>query len=123
MMTDREDLVKRSLATRGEESDESGAARRKSRFMASIANLKTDPAERARIERIAADAGIADRAGNVPRVASANVPPRRADSDDLDPPGGARNRNRPIRRPVRRVSDFLAWVGGGFAAILEHMPQ
>lgn len=122
-MADREDLVKRSLATPGEEAIESGAARRKSRFMASIADLKTDPAERARIESIAAEVGIADRAGNAPRAASTAVPLRRTDRDDLDPPDSARNRNRPIRRLIKRTGDFLTWVGGGHAAILEHLPQ
>src|SRR4051812_31450641 len=97
MMTDREDLVKRSLATPGEEANESGAARRKARLMASISSLKTNPAERARIESIAVDVGIADRAGNAPRAGSATAPPRRADHEDLDLPVSTRDRNRPAR--------------------------
>ena len=44
MMTDRDDdPVKRSLAMRCEEAGKNGAARRKARFMASIANLETIP--------------------------------------------------------------------------------
>ncbi|HET9970382.1 MAG TPA: DUF4407 domain-containing protein [Streptosporangiaceae bacterium] len=52
------DLVRRSLATAGEEADEKGTARRKARFKASIAALETDPAERARIDSIAASVGL-----------------------------------------------------------------
>jgi hypothetical protein len=52
------DLVRRSLATAGEEADEKETARRKARFEASIAALEADPEERARIDSIAASVGL-----------------------------------------------------------------
>ncbi len=74
MMTDRNDLVKRSLAMRCEEAGKNGAARRKARFMAAIANLETDLAERARVESIAVDAGIVDQADHVPHIGEDEKP-------------------------------------------------
>ena len=59
-----DNLVERSLAMLGEETDEIWAASRKARLMASIANLKTDAGEQTRIDSIAADAGIEAAGGD-----------------------------------------------------------
>jgi len=52
-----DDLVIRSLASTDSEATE-GAERRRARFQASLAAIDTDAGERARIDRIAAEAGI-----------------------------------------------------------------
>jgi len=69
-MTDHDDLVARSLASLGEEAGEGAAERRKDRFKAAIARLKTDAAEMARIDAIAAVADIEDLTDEPPSAAS-----------------------------------------------------
>jgi hypothetical protein len=55
-----DDLVTRALAFTDPE-DTAGAERRKARLQATLAAMEADPAERARINRIAAAAGITDQ--------------------------------------------------------------
>lgn len=55
-----DDLVSRALAFTDQEAA-AEAERRKARFEATLAAIETDPEERARIDRIAADAGITDQ--------------------------------------------------------------
>lgn len=55
-----DDLASRALAFTDPEAA-TGAERRKARLQATLAAIETDPAERARIDRIAADAGITDQ--------------------------------------------------------------
>lgn len=59
-MTDHDDLVNRTLTSLGEEAAAGTAERRRARFKSAIARLKTDATEMARIDAIAADAGIED---------------------------------------------------------------
>ena len=74
-----DDLVERSLAMLGEETDEIWAAGREARLMASIANLKTDSGEQARIDGIAAQAGIeTDEGDDAPLGDPGNVAPPQA---------------------------------------------
>lgn len=58
-----DDLVTRSLAYSPSDRAD-GAERRKASFQASLAALEADPAERARIDRIATEAGITDQDDN-----------------------------------------------------------
>ena len=62
MMNDNDDLVIRILASAYPEAPE-GSERRRTRFKVSLAAIETDPRERDRIDRIAAEAGIADQGG------------------------------------------------------------
>jgi hypothetical protein len=55
-----DDLVSRAFASADQEAAE-GAKRRRARFEASLAAIQADPGERARIDSIAAEAGIADQ--------------------------------------------------------------
>jgi len=117
------DLMRRSLRMAREEADEEGAARRKARFEASIAKMETDPAERARIDSIAAAVGIADKADN-----SGPVAPRKVPTSGL-----ARIMKHGLRRPcwtpkqrklATRVGDFPTWLGGGGdTGLLAQMPE
>jgi chromate transport protein ChrA len=115
------DLIRRSLATAGEEADEKGAAQRKSRFEASIAKMETDPAERDRIDSIAAAAGIPDRVGNAGpstayRMAAGGI------TRILKHRPGRRHQPPKLQRRATRVGDFLAWLGGGDTALLAKIP-
>jgi hypothetical protein len=130
-----DDLVERSLAMLGEETDGIRAADRKARLMASIANLKTDAAEQARIDRIAADAGIeADEGDSAPAAAPGYVAPPQAQPGDLYTTGSSvpvwwkrvhRRLLRSLRerKAIKRAGDYLAWLGGADKALLEQVPQ
>ena len=117
------DLMRRSLRMAGEEADGEGAARRKARFEASIAKMETDPAERARIDSIAAAVGIADKADN-----SGSEEPRKVPTSGLTRvmKHGLRHprRTRKQRKLATRVGDFLTWLGGGGdKGLLAQMPE
>jgi hypothetical protein len=128
-----EDLVERILAMSGEEADEGAAARRKARLLASIATLKIDSVERARIDVIAARAGMAHRLDEEPSGVSGDTAPPQPRRGH---PGSAgsivralkrmlpRFRRTPTERTtIARGGDFLAWLGGGDKALLEQLPE
>jgi excisionase family DNA binding protein len=75
-MTDHDDLVTRNLASLGEEADGGAAERRKDRFKAAVARLKTDTAEMARIDAIAAGTDIEDLTDEPPSATSVAPRPR-----------------------------------------------
>jgi excisionase family DNA binding protein len=63
-MNDHDDPVTRLLDCLGKEPGASGTLRRKARFYAAIARLKTDPVRAHHVDAIAAEAGINDFASD-----------------------------------------------------------
>ena len=125
-MTDHDDLVTRRLEVEvsGEEGSAGAVERRKARFRAAIARLKTDAVERGRIEAIAASADAADLADAPPSAADAtlqsgwrNLLPRNLRGEDAAnelPPSGSTTRNTLWRQPVDGLPR-----GGAAVACLE----
>jgi excisionase family DNA binding protein len=126
-MTDHDDLVTRSLASLGREGGEGAAERRKDRFRAAIARLKTDTTEMARIEAIAAGADVEDLTDEPPSATSTAPRPRwlklvsrSRHGEDLtdEPPSATSAAPRPRwRQPVAGIP-----LGGAAAICLESEP-
>jgi hypothetical protein len=124
-----DDLLARSLAIASQEASESRTARRKAYLMTSIARLHDDPAEQARIQAIAIQAGIADDTGSS-SLAPGRRTRARAPRSTLGRAGaqiqqwwrGIR-RARQERGIIGSASGFLTWLGGGDKTLLAGVPH
>ena len=124
------DVVERVLALPGEEPDAHGAARRKAWLADALTRLRADPAEQARIEAIAIQAGIADHDLQAPREGHELRP---AWLDELDLTDSADQAWQQVDQELRRTAetpaahtrfgDYLTWLGGADKEILAQVPQ
>ena len=124
------DMVERVLSLPGEEADADGAARRKAWLSDALTRLRADPAEQARIEAIAIQAGIADHDVQVPLEGNELRP---AWLDELDLTGSADQAWQQVDQELRRTAetptantrfgDYLTWLGGADKEILAQVPQ